>query len=333
MTKPRKIATFSFDRRGWAALYKHIEKQIQTKYLDKDLLELNLIGSKVKCFTDMSYLYKIMNLFASIRTLLLKNMCLESLKLIGQALCTKLMTCKIVDISENTCSKEEVVKFIDAMEGRAFTKEVPPIWVVTDFEDTFTKNFACCSPYKFRGCKCDVKRFVHVGNDSDVFMYPKAIPKKSPKIPPPPDYAPPPPPIMAYISAFAQAKQQFELALSMERDKMHTIVIKNDEFVFVEMNGTFEFTDFNRVEKGLVPNTMGEMLKLTDLKLVQGEGIISATTLEYYVDQDCATPDSYHWSVGGETIWIRADSYSDGWVAASFETSEWKWFPLSMCLP
>ena len=210
------------------------------------------------------------------------------------------------------------------------------MWIITDFEDLFTQNFACCNPYKFRGCICDVKRSVHVGQDPLLFEVSKAVPKKTPKITPrpePPNYPPPKPTIMAYINIFDEARQRFESALAMERENMHTVVVQSDEFVLVEARGKFDFVDFNRVKDGMVPNTMCEMLKITDLKMIQGEGDISATTLEYYVDQECTTPDSYHCSVGGEKISIRANSYSDGWIAASFDQCEWKWFPLVMCVP
>ena len=174
-------------------------------------------------------------------------------------------------------------------------------------------------------------------------MHPKAIPKKSPKIPPkispeipskippPPDYAPPPPPNMASIIAFDEAKQRFEFALSTEREKMHTISVQGDEFVFVEHNGKFVFVDFNRVECGKVPTISGQTVQLCDLKMVPGDEIIAATTLEYCVDEQCTTPDSYLCSDDGEQIWIRVPSCKDGWIAASLDQCEWKWFPLSKC--
>ena len=167
MPKPRKVANFAFDQRGWSELYKHVEKQVATQKLDKDLSELNLTVSKVKCWSDLNYFYKIMNLFTNVRTLLLKNMWLEKLDFIGQLLCTKWLNLKVLDISDKQISKDEVSKLIDSMEGRSITKEVPPIWIVTDFEEMFTKNFACCSPYKLRGCICDAQRCVHVCRDSN----------------------------------------------------------------------------------------------------------------------------------------------------------------------
>jgi hypothetical protein len=332
MPKSRKVATFTFDQRGWSELYKHIKCQVSTQKLDDDILELNLTGSKVKSSTDLSYFYKTIKIFTKIRTLILKNMCLESLDFVGQLLCTRLLTCKIMDISDNKISKDDVSKFIDSMEGRSITKEVPPIWIVTDYEDMFTKNFACCSPYKFRGCICNTKRFVHVGRDPMLFMYPMTTPKDSRNIPPPPECEPPPPPFIAYIRAFDEAKQQFEFALSMEREQMHTISVQGDEYVLVEYDGKFEFMDFNRVYRGLVPKITGEMLPLSELKMIQGGKTIAAITDKYYVDSQCTTPDSYLCSDGGEKILIRPTSYNDGFIAATIENQcEWKWFPLSKC--
>jgi len=338
MSKPRKIATFTFDQRGWSELFKHVEKQIATKRLDKELLEINLTGSKVKCATDLKFLYKIMNLFKNVRTVLLKNMGLETIDSIANLLCSKFSTTKVVDISDNKISKEHVSKFLDAMEGRSITQEVPPIWIITDYEDLFTKNFACCSPYQFHGCLCDIKRVVHVGRDTSVFMTekippaPKTLPKTSPPrmYPEPPNYAPPGPE-MAYIIAFDEAKQQFEFALKMERENMHTISVQDDEYVLVEHDYKFDFVDFTRIQLGKVPNINGEMLHTTSLKMVPGGGIIEAITLYYCVDKQCTTPDSYLCATGGETIWFRANSFEDGWIAASFDQSEWKWFPLSKC--
>jgi len=341
MPKPRKIATFTFDQRGWSELFKHVEKQITTKKLDEELLELNLTGSKVKSSTDLKFLYKIMNLFRNVRTILLKNMGLETLDFIANLLCSKFFTAKIVDISDNKISKENVSKFVDSMEGRSITQEVPPIWIITDFEELFTKNFACCNPYKFQGCICDTKRFVHLGRDASLFMTEKnplpktsppktSPPKTSPNIPPVPNY-PPPGPEMAYIMAFDEAKQQFEFALKKERENMHTISVQDDEFVLVEYDYKFEFVDFTRIQLGQVPNINGEMLQLRDVKMVPDGEIIEAITLHYCVDKQCTTPCSYLCANGGEKIWFRANSFEDGWIAASFDLSEWKWFPLMKC--
>jgi len=338
MSKPRKIATFTFDQRGWSELFKHVETQITTKKLDKELLELNLTGSKVKCATDLKFLFKIMNLFKNVRTILLKNMGLETTDSIANLLCSKLFTTKIVDISDNKISKEKVAKFVDSMEGRSITQEVPPIWIITDYEDLFTKNFACCSPYKFHGCLCDTKRVVHVGRDTSLLMSEKnppasktPPPKTSPRIYPGPPNYPPPGPSMAYIIAFDDAKQQFEFALEMERESMHTISVQDDEFVLVEHDYKFDFVDFTKIQLGHVPNITGEMLQLNGLKMVPGGGTVEAITLHYCVDKQCTTPDSYLCTNGGEKIWFRANSYIDGWIAASFDQCEWKWLPLSKC--
>ena len=90
----------------------------------------------------------------------------------------KALTCKILDVSENKLSKEQVLKFTDSLEGRSLTKEVPPMWLATDFEELFTKNFACCNPYGFGGCICKVKRVIHIGPDLNVLMHPNCNSKE-----------------------------------------------------------------------------------------------------------------------------------------------------------
>jgi len=156
-------------------------------------------------------------------------------------------------------------------------------------------------------------------------------PKTSPKIYPEPPNYPPPGPEMAYVIAFDEAKQRFEFALEMERESVHTISVQDDEFVLVEHDYKFDFVDFTRIQLGQVPNITGEMLQLSGLKMVPGGEVIEAITLHYCVDQQCTTPDSYLCANGGEKIWLRANSYIDGWIAASFEKCEWKWFPLTKC--
>jgi hypothetical protein len=104
------------------------------------------------------------------------------------------------------------------------------------------------------------------------------------------------------------------------------------EFVLVQCEGKLEFVNFMQIDSGCVPSILGDVLQMNDLSIVPAADAIPATTLAYSVDEACTTPDSYLSAFGGENIWIRAASYADGWVAATFDQSEWKWFPISNCL-
>ena len=136
-------------------------------------------------------------------------------------------------------------------------------------------------------------------------------------------------PVFAEI--YDQAKQQLNIALAAQRE--NTITFEETQFVCVELNGKFEFVDFSRVNSGTVPSITGEMIKLCDMNMLEGNGTIQASTLEYCVDQACTTPESYLCSLGDDTIWIRVSSYDDGWVAVTLDKLDWKWFPFCCCVP
>jgi hypothetical protein len=338
MTKPRKTGIFTFDQRGWSSLYKHIEKQLDTKRLDIELCELHFSGTRVKTRSDSIYLAKITTMFAGIKTVGLKDMGLENLDAIGQLLCTKFLRTKLLDVSGNNLSKDQLKKFIDALEGRSITKEVPPIWLaIGEISELFTKNFACCNPHTYGGCICKQKRVVHVGRDLNSLLYSKAmaaVAKQCPQrpLPPPPNEAPPPPPFMACVGIFNSAKHKFQLAFENEKPRWNVIQNQGKEFVLVQCEGKLEFVNFMQIDSGCVPSILGDVLQMKDMNIVPAAESIPATTLSYSVDAECTTPDSYLSAFGGENIWIRAASYADGWVAATFDQSEWKWFPLSNCL-
>ena len=129
MAKPRKVATFTFDNRGWAHLYKHIVNELERGRLDKDLYELHFTGSRTKTQSDLVYFAKTLGMFSTVKTLVLKDMGLASLDVLGKLLCTKFTSTKLLDISNNNLSKAQLQKLIDALQGRSITKEVPPIWL------------------------------------------------------------------------------------------------------------------------------------------------------------------------------------------------------------
>ena len=341
MSKPRRTATFTFDHRGWASLYKHIAKELDTKRLDKELFELHLTGSKLKTQSDVLYFSKIMSMFTNIKTIMLNEMGLVNLDVLGQLLCTRFSNTKLLDISGNNVSKDTLKKFIDALQGRSVTKDVPPLWLaIGDMPEFYTTNFTCCNPHIYGGCRCNSKRVVHIGNDLNALMFhTKAVAKQCPKAYPPPPIEPPPPPPLPFMSSivkFGDAKSKFKTAFEAAKSSWNVITAQDKEFVLVQSESKFTFADFMDIDSGCVPSINGgALLQLKDLCIIPGgpSGIIQVTTLPYNVEDFCTTPDSYLFTKGGESIWIQTTSYAEGWVAASFDQFEWKWFPLAMCSP
>ena len=157
MTKPpRKTAIFTFDRRGWPNLYRHVSKQLDKGQLDKELHELQLTGTRIKTTSDEAHFAKTLSLFSGIKTIVVKDMGLRNLDFLGEMLCTRFMTTKLVDISCNSSlPRETITAFIDILQGRSHTKEVPPIWLaIGNVPELFTENFDCCNPHVYGGCVC-----------------------------------------------------------------------------------------------------------------------------------------------------------------------------------
>jgi hypothetical protein len=284
------------------------------------------------------YFSKIMGMFTNIKTIMLNEMGLADVDVVGQLLCTRFSNTKLLDISGNNLSKDMIKKLIDALQGRSVIKEVPPIWVaIGDIPEFFTSNFTCCNPHIYGGCRCNSKRVVHIGNDLNSLMYPKAIAKQLPKTLPAPPNEPPPPPPPPFISCvltFDNAKSKFKTAFEAAKQHWNVIDYQSKEYILVSYAGKLDLANFMDIDSGCVPSITGELLQLKDLCIIpvgSNQSAIQATTLPYNVEEVCATPDSYLCAKGGEPIWLRTKSYTQGWIAASFDQSEWKWFPLSMC--
>ena len=80
---------------------------------------------------------------------------------------------------------------------------------------------------------------------------------------------------------------------------MHVITSGSVEFVLVESDGKFDYVDFANTRNGMVPSIAGDMLQMSTLRMVQGGQTVEATALDYSVDEQCATPDSYLRANGG----------------------------------
>ena len=81
---PRKVANFSFDRRGPANLLTHANKLITDGLIDTNLSELNLNGTRAHTIDDRRHIQKVVSTFTQIRTIFLKGCCLQNVDFLAQ---------------------------------------------------------------------------------------------------------------------------------------------------------------------------------------------------------------------------------------------------------
>jgi len=296
-------------------------------------------GSKLISAVDHQNLYKILGLFANVRTLILKDTGIKDLAFVADILCSKWLKCKRVDLTGHGATKEQLVKFTDILEGRSLTKDVPPFWLAvgSDFPELLTNTD--CNPHTGSGCHCKSKRVVHV---VATFLQAPSIPpvaklpmRRARDFPPPPKESPPLPPqtITTVAGDFAAARQRLKHGIEQERASRRTVMHGDVEFVLVTYQGHFALVDFASIEKGLILEVGGTWLRVEYVQPTPSEeGLIPARAAAYCVGAECATPASYLRTGGGEHIKIRVGDFTlEGWVAAALE-SEWKWFPLNRCI-
>ncbi len=307
-------------------------------------LELNFTGSSLLSAADHQSMRKILNLFASARTLILKNTGVKDLAHIGEILCSKWLKCKRLDLTGHGVTKEELLTLIDILEGRSLTKDVTPFWLAVGNVPELLKNTSC-NPYTGDGCNCKSKKVVHVVANLQAPTVHTTVALQQPlrrarRVPLPPKESPPLPPkgILNIAGDYAAAQQQLRFCIEQERVRGRTVMCDGVDYVLVTHKGHFALVDFTKLEKGLVWEMGGAWLRVEDTRPTSSdkEGIVSARAGgEFYVGIDqCPTPDSYLCTGGGESIKIRLGDFTiDGWVAATLsDRVEWRWLPLNKCI-
>ncbi len=306
---------------------------------------MDFTGSKLISAADHQNLAKILGIFANVRALILNGTGIKDLGFIGEILCTKFLRCRRLDLTGHTTTKEEVAKFIDILEGRSLTKDVTPFWLAVggEMRELLTAN-AGCNPHTGNGCYCKSKRVVHVVATLQAPTAPTTTVAKLPlrrarRVPPPPKEVPPPSPprhILACAEDFAMARNRLGGAMDLQREKGRAIIHGGVQYVLVSHQNKFALVDCTSIENGQVMEIGGTWLRMENLQLAPGEdGIIQAIAEEYFIGgAQCATPDSYLHTDGGDFITFRIGDFSaGGWVAAMLDyRGVWKWLPLSKCV-
>ncbi len=290
---------------------------------------------------DHQNLRKILNLFANVRSLILKGTGIKDLGLIGEILCERFLKCKRLDFTGHAASKTDIMKFVDILEGRSLTKDVPPFWLALgDAMQELMTPKTNCNPNTGDGCHCHSKRVVHAVACLQEPTPPPALPlRKARNVPPPPKASPPLPPqgIVTVAGDFAAARQRLKTCIEQERVRGRTVMRDGIEYVLMTYQRRFVLVDFTALEKGLVREMEGAWLRLEDTKPAQSDedGIVTARAGEFCVGADqCSTPESYLRTGGGEPIKFRVGDFTiGGWVAATHsDRYEWKWLPLHKCV-
>ena len=321
----RRIANFSYDRRGCEKLLLHVTGLLESGSLDKDIVELNLNGTRASSWENRRHFQKIVAAFAQVRTILLNGCCLQNVDFLAQLLCSKFFACKRVDLTGNFLSKYQVESFIASLEGRSYKKCVAPFWLAigTGMDELLTTGRMSCDPFSANGCRCHSKRVVHV-----IVSFSKPA-----SLPPPPEEAPPsplraPPDLIVFAQTLASAREQLREALEKERGR--SIIVDGATYVLAVCQARYFLVDFCSADNGFVEALGGERLPLDKVQPVQSETPFLARA-ERFNASSCGTEGSYLDTEGGEAIQFIL--HSSGWVAAALEgQSDWKWFPLNRCL-
>ena len=116
----RRTANFSHDRRGCVKLLAHVTGQLESGALDKDIIELNLNGTRATSVEDQRNIQRIVSSFTQVRAILLNGCCLRDVGFLAQLLCSKFYACKRVDLGGNSLTQQQLESFIGALEGRSY---------------------------------------------------------------------------------------------------------------------------------------------------------------------------------------------------------------------
>jgi len=105
----RRTANFSHDRRGCVKLLAHVTGQLESGALDKDIIELNLNGTRASTEEDRRCIQRIVSSFTQVRAINLNGCCLQEVGFLAQLLCSKYFSCKRMDLTDNLLSKPQVL--------------------------------------------------------------------------------------------------------------------------------------------------------------------------------------------------------------------------------
>ncbi len=328
----RRNANFSHDRRGCAKLFAHITGLLDSGSLDKDIIELNLNGTRASSGEDRRYIQKIVGAFAQVRAILLNGCCLQNVDFLAQLLCSKFFSCKRLDLTGNYLTQQQLESFIATLEGRSYKKSVTPFFLAVGegMDDLLTPSVSMCNPYSANGCRCQSKRVVHVISSFSKASLAK-LPSPSRALPPPPEEAPPSPPDpMFFAKKLANVREQLREAVTLEKERGRTVTIDETLYVLAICRERYFLIDFETgTDGGLVEALGGECLPLDQIAPVQAEPPFPARAARF---KSGATPGSYIETEGGESIQfvLHSSFIKEGWVAATLDM-EWGWFPLSLC--
>ena len=300
-----------------------------------------MTGSKLLSAADHQNLRKILDLFANVRSLNLKGTGIKDLGLIGEILCTKFLRCKRLDLTGHGATKTDMARLVDILEGRSLTKDVAPFWLIVGdgMQELLTADTGC-DHNTGDGCKCRSKRVVHVLATLRATPSTATVGGPARKVMPPlPKESPPPSSlkdIVVCAEHFATARRRLKASIEFERERGRTFLRGGFEYVLVACRNKLALVDFTSLEHGTVLDVGGTQLRIEDVERVPGEdGIIHVRAEAYHVGgNECATPESYLRTQGGDPITIRiGDFTAGGWVAATHsDRHDWKWFPLHKCL-
>ena len=328
----KRNANFTNDKRGCTKLLGHVGALLEKGSLDRDLLTLDLSGTRAASCEDRRCLQKVIGSFDHIRAILLNGCRLQEVGFLSQLLCSKYIGCQRVDLAGNLLSRQHLENFIAVLEGRSYKDGALPFYLaVGEGMDELLTPTTACNPFSATGCRCKSRRVVHVL--AQFAPKPALVTKvPSPTLPPPPAEDPPPAPpdLIVFAQSLAAVRKQLHTAAALESEKGRCATVDGKAYVLVVCRARYYLVDFCSAENGFVHALDGECLPIHLIDMVQAEACFSGRA-EPFSASLCATPDSYLETAGGEAIQFFL--HSSGWAAATLEGhSEHRWFPVSRCL-
>jgi len=337
----KRVATLSSDQRGMAALYKHVVHLIRTRRLDSDVYEVNLTGTRVKSFSDLQALKRIVRQFHDPICVRLNQIGLREVGWLVQLLCTWTKNRKL-DLSGNDISLEDMKKLVRALESRK-----KGYWLAIGSNDDLKPLLTTptsCHPHSWRGCLCKDKMTVHVIERLRPFSKTEILDWEAVHIHRTP--LTPPPYLKGYVDTSLKLAGAMRLLKRLERADEEAAIKEGRAFKYdgltyhVMTDGdNCILTNLGDVDSEGARTIAGARVQLECLSLplrAKGPRFIAAAAP--FAPAPSMDPNGYLRTNGGELLLVRFDMFArasdgSGWIAAAAKGDrDWRWFPLECVL-
>ena len=140
----KTVINLTFDRRGFAQLYKHAEKLVDSGEVDNHCKALDLTGTKVRTQSDVGYLRRILQKFNPI-TARLGDMELTDCKSIVGLFESIWWRNQKLDISGNNIPRKEIQQLINILEKHCKDERKTYFLAVGEEHENLLRG--SCEPY------------------------------------------------------------------------------------------------------------------------------------------------------------------------------------------